>query len=361
MSRQAPETSPRSEPPRAQRAHLAAWIESATARFDDAARASGTIVRRILLAGAPVEVRYAGAALSEQLGPALDHATDESADEPALVVSAWDSAGSGVHAPLLPAADAAAPRGAVLYSTDGVRHVAYQPGLGQLSAYDAACRHAWFWCEDATRLPFWEPAAPFRQILHWWLPERGAQLLHGAAVGAETGGVLLVGRGGSGKSTCALASLTSPLLYAGDDYVAVEAASQPQVHSLYCSGKLEPGHARLLAHLPPPSFDGSEDEKAVFYVRDRFPDRMCRGFPLVAVVAPRVVAGPETRFSRVQPARALAALAPSTLLQLVPARAEALTAMAALLRRLPTYALEVGGPVDRIPAALERLLREAAP
>jgi hypothetical protein len=184
-------------------------------------------------------------------------------------------------------------------------------------------------------------------------------LLHGAAVGNLAGGVLLVGAGGSGKSTCALSSLASGLQYAGDDYVGVQLGSEPRVVSLYCSGKLEPSHARLFAHLPPASFvgDGGLEEKSVFYVGKRFPDQMCEGFPLRAIIAPRVQ-GSAPRIYPLPAAQALAALAPSTLLQLVPGGQQALTAMAGLLKRVPAFRLEVGGPVQTLPSALQQLLEE---
>jgi hypothetical protein len=340
-------------------AALADWLEGVAAGFAAAARAAGERERRLRVAGGAVCVRSAGDALHDRLGPALDHLAAAAGARPELTIEAWDCATTETEPPLLPEAEPGAPRGTVLYAADGMRRIAYQPGLGQLSAYDRERRTAWFWCRDAEALPFWEPAAPFRQILHWWLPERGALLLHGAAVGAADGGLLLVGRGGSGKSTCALSTLASGLLFAGDDYVAVAPGPEPRVHSLYCSGKLQPGHATLLRHLPPPSFagDGSPEEKAVFHVRERFPERMCASFPLRAVVAPRV-RGSEPRYERVSPARALGALAPSTLLQLVPARPEALSSMARLLERVPTYVLDVGGPVEGIPPALERILEE---
>jgi hypothetical protein len=86
---------------------------------------------------------------------------------------------------------------------------------------------------------------------------------------------------------------------------------------------------------------------------------MCRGFPLRAIVAPRVQ-GVEPQVRGQGPAQALAALAPSTLLQLVPARQEALSAMAALLGDIPSFGLDVGGPPELIPPTIERLLAELA-
>jgi hypothetical protein len=334
-------------------------IEELARSFEQAAQAAGVVERAIRIGGAPVRLRFAGAALAEELSHAFDHLADESGDRPALTVHCWDSEDSRTPAPPLPSLAPGSPRGTTFYTAEEGRHFASRPALGQLSAYDRATSRAWFWCRDAHELPFWEPAAPFRQILHWWLPDRGALLLHGAAVGRADGGALLVGAGGSGKSTSALSCLASDLLYAGDDYVAVELEPEPRVLSLFCSGKLDPDHSQLLSHLPSPSFagDGALEEKPVFYVAERFPERMCRGFPLRAIVAPRVQ-GTEPRLSKRGPAQVLAALAPSTLLQLVPARQEALSAMAGLLTTIPAFGLDVGGPTELIPPTIERLLDE---
>jgi len=337
---------------------LGRWVEGIEETFALAAHA-GTIEQRIRLAGAVIRLQSAGPAMLEELWPAFAHLKDESGEDPALTVNLWDSQSSGAEPPPLPRTDQNDPRGAVYYSAEPPLQVAYQPGLSLMSAFDAQRASAWFWCGSATNLPFWEPAAPIRQILHWWLADRGLMLLHGAAVGTPAGGVLLVGRGGSGKSTCALASLASDLLFAGDDYVAARVAPDPWIYSLYSSGKLEPHHARLLPHLPPPGFDGdsSADEKSVFYVHDRFPGRTCQGFALRAVLVPRV-AGSEVRVLPLEPGGALRALAPSTLLQLHPARPEAMADMARLLQRVPTFAFEVGGDILDIPKAIERFLRE---
>jgi len=334
-------------------------IDELARSFERATEAVELIDRSIRIGDAPVRLRFAGAALAEQLGRAFDHLVDTEGGEPQLTIHVWDAEDSGTPPPPLPPLAPDSPRGTTVYTADEGRHFASRPALGQLSAYERATARAWFWCRDAHELPFWEPAAPFRQIFHWWLPDRGALLLHAASVGRSTGGVLLVGAGGSGKSTCALSCLASDLLYAGDDYVAVELEPEPRVLSLFCSGKLEPDHSALLPHLPPPGFagDGALEEKSVFYVADRFPDRMCRGFPLRAIVAPRVQ-GTEPRVQARGPAQVLAALAPSTLLQLVPARQEALSAMAGVLGDVPAYGLDVGGPTDLIPPTIERLLAE---
>jgi hypothetical protein len=332
------------------------WLDDLERRF--AATGEPVVERRIALAGGALTLRAAGPRMLDTLAPAFAHLPepDPDADLPSLVVNIWDSHAGPESRPPLPDAQGE-PRGATFYHEEGPVQIASQPGLHLLSALDSSAGEAWFWTESADTLPFWESAAPFRQILHWWLGGRGIGLLHGASVGTETGGVLLVGRGGSGKSTSALSCLASNLLYAADDYVAVEQGEVPQVHSLYSSGKLEPAHATRLSHLSLPALGGAEDEKVVFYIHDRYPERTCEGFPLRAVFAPRITGG-DARVVPLPAAVALRALAPSTLLQLHPADPEAFASMARLLRTVPAYTLEVGPKIEQIPAAIERFLAE---
>jgi hypothetical protein len=330
------------------------WLDAVDAAFEAAARARGVLEQRIRLTGAPVALEYAGDAIRDRLAPAFAHLTDAAPAPPELTLRVWDSA--AVPPPPLPAVPEG-PRGAVYYSAHGAIRIAYQPGLHLLSVLDLDRGVGWFWCEHAAELPYWESSAPFRQILHWWLTSHSMLLLHGASVGLRDRGVLLVGRGGSGKSTSALACLDSELLYAGDDYVAVDDGETPTVYSLFSSGKLEPAHAARLSHLPAPAIDGDEaaDEKAVFFVHERYPDRATERLPLRAVLVPRI-AGDEARIVPLGAASALRALAPSTLLQLHPAEPQAFARMARLTGRVPTYSFELGPDISAIPRAIRTFL-----
>lgn len=315
------------------------------------------------MAGASICLRFASPALRERLTPAFAHLAEPAGaadSETALTVSLWDSASTGAEPPPRPSAPDDHAPGALFHYHEPPLRSAYQPGLETLSILDADSSHAWHWVADAFEQPYWDQASPIRQILFWWLSSRGYLQVHGAAVGTRTGGVLLVGKGGSGKSTAALSSLGSELLYAGDDYVAVTLEPAPRVQSLYSSAKLEPEHVReFLPHLVPLLANGErlDDEKAVLYVQEHFPEHTTAGFPLRAVVVPRVT--PTQREARIvgaPRAAALAALAPSTIFQLHTADQRALSEMSRLIERVPCYALELGSDVQTIPSAIANLL-----
>ena len=234
----------------------------------------------------------------------------------------------------------------------------HQPASDVFSVLTAKGDVGWFWMPDANGLPYWDYTAPFRHLLSWWLDAQGLRQVHGGAVGTEDGGVLVVGPGGSGKSTTALSSLLDERLrYAGDDYVAVGSGAEPAVYSLYCSGKVHPEDLHRLPHLEPAVADGARpDEKSVFYVEQAFSGRSIAGFPLRAIVVPRVT---DRRAARALPgtrAEALAALAPSTIFQLHPPARDALAWMAGLVRQVPTFVLELGADVETIPTELLRII-----
>lgn len=313
------------------------------------------------IAGETVLLRFAGEALEARLTSALAHLEASSGVDAVLTVHLWDSASTRAPEPPLPAPRSEDdPFGAVYLRDDGPAKLAYQPGPNILSAFDVPAGRAWYWIADAEQLPYWDAAAPIRQLLHWWLESRGHQLVHGGAVGTRSGGVLLVGRGGSGKSTSALSAIDSELLYAGDDYVAVTLDPTPTVHSVYTSGKVEPHHLERFPRLAGlvANDDRLADEKAIVYVHRHFPDRTTRSFPLRAILLPKVTGASPPRIVPATASAALRALAPSTIFQLHPSAGAALGKMARLVHALPAFSLELGPDIEAIPAAIAGVLAD---
>ncbi len=327
--------------------------------FGVAVARAGIVERCYVIGGRAVRMRFAGPAMLDRIGGSFAHLEVPGADEEGLGIDVWDSSSTGTPAPpVLGVALESDGTGPIFYyEDDGVRAISRWQTL---SVLDTRIGRAWFWAPDPAELLSWDWASPLRSILHWWLGAHGILQVHGGAVGLPEGGVLVVGRGGSGKSTTTLSCLAAGLKYAGDDFVGIQSRPSPWVHSLYSSGKLESHHAERFRELLPAVVNPERGplDKAIVYAGRRWPDRTTAGFPLRAVLVPRIAGGRETRLVPASPAGALAALAPSTIFQLHPPQENALSEMAALVRQVPCFSLELGSELERIPVAIEQLLRE---
>jgi hypothetical protein len=324
--------------------------------YRSAAQHGETVLRRSV-AGHLVELRVAGQALADLLGKALP--ISEATGRPRLVVRAWDRGETGIPFPLpedivarLSGWRRHAPWSEV--GTDGIRlmHQPFEKTLGIL------CDDvAYYWTDCAAELPYYEHSAPLLHLLHWWLESVGLHIVHAGAVGWPRGGALLVGPGGSGKSTSTLACLGSRLGVVADDYTVVGLDPAPRALALYRSAKLERGHDRelgtALPHLPPAVNPVPQpNDKALYFLDDLQPE-----VPLRAVLVPRVTGAPGHRIVPMARGRAFAALAPSTILQLPGAGARSLSAMRMLCDAVPVYALELGTDVAALPDVIETVCR----
>jgi hypothetical protein len=345
----------------------AGYFHELHARILEAGRRRGFIDRQYAIGRRSVQLRFVGPTLVAPLTRALAHLGSDSTGEPALTV--YLAAGDEVE---LPPPPWELPRsGSRVEPDEETRRAVHLrdervEGLlevdhGAMSLFDTASSVGLFWTVSPERLAYYERGAPLRAIFFWWGLRHGWHMAHAGGVGTDGGGVLLVGKGGSGKSTAALACLGAGLDYLGDNDVMIEAEPAPFAHGLYCSAKLEAGHLRrALPHLS--SFLATagpwKGGKGLFYVDRGAGHRLSAGFPLRAVLLPRVTGTPRTITTRVSAAHGLLSLAPSTLFQLPGARQERLSHLARVVKRVPTYALELGTNLDTIAPAILGLLAD---
>lgn len=341
-------------------------FQSVYEAFERAATAAGAVERSYSLGGYSIKLRFAGHALVEHLTPALAHRAVENAGAPDLEICLWDTASTGVG--LTPPAwggDAYGAQGAIKGFNDA-RYCtnawldAERWRFAAFNMLDQQSGRALYWIPDAAEFPYHERSAPLRIILNWWMSRRGRQVLHAGAVGDARGGVLLAGKGGSGKSTTALACLSSGLLYASDDYCLVEFGVTPRAHSLYCSAKLCADNLQRLPDFASIVSNGARlaEEKAIIFLDGRFGERLIESFPIRAILLPRVTGRPETTLAKATGTAALTALAPSTIFQLPGLGTQAFHQLAELIRRTPSYTLALGTDISRIPRVIENLLSE---
>lgn len=311
--------------------------------------------RTIRLAGRPVRLRFASDVEATMIRP-FAHLLADDDPAPALTVTFWDSESSGAPPLPLPDPRPGDPHGARWDGHDGPLSARCWPASGHWTVFDAATGEAWWWVAAAGSIPWHEFASPIRSIINWWGSSEGLTLLHAGAVGLEDGrGVLLGGRGGSGKSTTSLACLADGMRFASDDYVLLELGERTMAHSVYGTAKLEERGAPLLAHVEGRRLTtASEGDKLVVDVAGDFPALVVDALEVRAVVLPRISPDGPALSPLDRPA-AFRALAPSTVLQAQAAGApQALRAVGRLLERVPAYRLDTGPD----PLALPTILRE---
>jgi hypothetical protein len=229
----------------------------------------------------------------------------------------------------------------------------FDPGDGILNVLDRARRRALFWAADQETLPYWEEHAPFRHIFGWWLEVEGFTVAHAAGVGTSDAGAIVVGASGSGKSTVAMSCLGSGLRVSGDDYQLLQTDGEPHTFSLYSCVKLELDGVAWF-----PRMAGSAEMvggKARVFLSEVWPDVLIRGFPIRAVLVPKITGG-TSRLVPISRGAALTALAPSSILQLHAVQGDPLGAMARIVSNAHTFRLELGNDMEHLPSLVHQAL-----
>jgi hypothetical protein len=351
---------------------LTAFFESTYQIFQRAEHAAGSAERSYNICGQYVKLRFAGSALPLFITPALEHLSVQSVGDPSLTVCIWDDISTNTQMPPPPWLGLAVlrqdgnfqgvytRRGDVHGFSDHRIYTSYNWDANALSILDKKRNLALYWTYNAHRLPSYEVSAPLRTIFHWWVNQFGFQFVHSGAVGTIQGGVLLAGKGGSGKSTTALTCLNSELLYVSDDYCLISADQVPYAFCIYSSAKLNANNIHRVPHVISAisNLDRIDSEKAVFFLYPYAPAKIVKNFPIRAILLPRISGITETKLTSASPMEALKALALSTMSQLAGAGQASLQIMNRLVHQVPCYHLELGTDLSQIPDVIAGLLRE---
>lgn len=349
----------------------AAFLDRVLALARTAEARTGTILRDFVIAGIRFRFCFAGATLERALTPALAHRLSPPVGQGDVLLHIWDSASSGIAICPPPVGRHCFSERGDIWGFDSRRYrSAFDRTDASLSLLDLSRGEGAFWIEDGANVPPWTRASPLRTLFHWALGARGMQLVHGAAVGNEHGGVLITGRGGAGKSTSALSCVGAGFDYAGDDHVLLTGGAEPRAHSLYGTARMHRDSAAHFGRFDPDCSGpgpGQGPGKALIDLR-RAPEgagRIVDSLALRAVLTPVFGNAPDTRVEPAQAALLVGAATYSSLAQLPHAGQEMVDFLTDTLRRLPGYRLILGTAVNRVPVAIAALLaagpRPAAP
>jgi hypothetical protein len=235
--------------------------------------------------GATVRLEFSSFYLGKKLSRAFEHLRADVSSRPDLIIRVWDTVQSGVPLP---------PLDWNVMRFNGYRGCHVAPfyyhcfeSIQALSILNLDENIAYYILRDEALLPWWVGGSPFQVIVHAWFQARQMQLTHAAAVSWEGKGLVLAGKGGSGKSTTTLACLLDGWGYLSEDYVLIEAQTGPLAHSIYQSAKWRPATRHMF-----PGFDRfivnpetADSEKALVYYQDIFPRQMTAKAELVAIVS----------------------------------------------------------------------------
>jgi hypothetical protein len=334
--------------------------------------ALGLEEKKFSIGGFGVRLRFAGQRWSGILTKALDHLQTDQPAEPSrrqLTISILDGS-LPQRNPLLRTYlqalperwwEYTGPRGELLHLHGGSVLAFYHPGPDMLTIVDVEADLGFLWKRDLSPLPYYEAGSPMRALLHGWMRKQGVQFVHGGAVGTESGGVLLAGKGGSGKSTSVLACFDSCLKYASDDYCMVGSPDSKhwEVYSLYNTAKLTGDSdlakfSGLAKHVWNPHREPLE--KATIFLNEAFPQKLIPQFPLRAILVPVITGQIDTRIEPCGDGVALMALGPSSLAQLPASGPQDLHAIAQVVRSSPCFRMNLGTDLTQIPGAIGELL-----
>ena len=344
-------------------------VKEGFARAEEAV--GGTIDKYYKIGNHSICLRFAGEALIPYITPAIAHLACSPTTKPDLTIHLWDIVSTNSKLPLLLSSLVcllghawwvlADNRGALKdYSSKRLKTVFY-PHPNRLSLLDLEENKAFYWLENALQVPYYEMGASLKVILHLWFQEREYHYIHAGAVGLPTGGVIIPGKGGSGKSTTTLTCLDSELMYASDDYSLITLQPEPYVYSLYNTAKLNVTETdfKRFPHLVPliHNTDSLEEEKAMLFVQQHYPEKVSSGFPLKAIFVPRVTGELNTEIKPSTPGQALAAIAPSSILQLPGETGKAFKMMSQLVRQVKCYSLELGTDLSQISPTILNFLQ----
>jgi hypothetical protein len=209
------------------------------------------------------------------------------------------------------------------------------------------------WYDTGRSLPAWVMAAPALQLIDWWATPRGLLATHAAGVCFGGQAALLIGAGGSGKSTFAVEAARLGMGFLGDDYVLVQAVEQPVAYTLFRS-------AKLLAQTEVPNFSllvpaQTTFEKNVSVAND---DLLVPSSPIGAVIAPVIGDLAEPCLTPMRAAEALRRAIPSVLRQMPGMEAAKTALLSKILRAVPCYRLDLCRDHGRNIAAVARLFED---
>lgn len=195
--------------------------------------------------------------------------------------------------------------------------------------------------------PLWRRPEFSRSFMGLLAHEIGGTALHGATIGDSHRGILIVGRGGSGKSTLVARSLAHGLRTTGDDYLLHHGAhegSVGRISSVYRTIKVPLKTDVGEWDQADTGLFSEEGDKRILHPDRMAPQCMVRTHSPVAIVVPSF--GPQFTVSPAAPEVVLRALLPTSVTMSVEPTG-VVRASRCLVGSLPSFQMTLGQDFSR--------------
>lgn len=342
--------------PASRRAH-----EAARARYIETSAVAEEVVATLPVGDAAIEIHVAGPSVADRLLQAFCWLEPGCSATPDARLFAFDST-AGVARPASPwEREDFLVRDEVRGSGEDDVTVAFGLQSRLLSTFDARSHEGMWWTPEAGHLPSYEWTAPLRYQLHWLLGHLEMAFVHAAVIGRAGKGILLLGRGGTGKSTSTAACLAAGWDFVADDYCVLDFTSGPRAQSVYRYAKLSDVSLGFVPSLAESVvWRREQDGKNVLDVAATRPGQLKRSLDLVAIVLPEVSTTGATPVA-VRGAAVARDLMASTLFQMASPSRSSLDVMQQVVHALPAYRVGMGPHADAIVGALDSVLDSVSP
>ena len=222
------------------------------------------------------------------------------------------------------------------------------PGIAQVNVCLSSIEH----------LPACERAVPLKSTISWILRQQDIHLLHSAAVLDMSGGALLLGAGGAGKSCASLRCYQAGMTYLADDLCAIQAGAIPRVFNVYGTAKTVWSDREKFEDLQTLLISQPGSPKAI-YALNQAPVNTIGTSSDIRVLLLLDRNQPVGTVRRANPAKAVAIAASSTG-SFIPGSREQpmLSALANIARRLPVLSISLGEEPQQVAALVKRAIRE---
>ena len=226
--------------------------------------------------------------------------------------------------------------------------------------YDREQKFGLLWLTAPHNYCEWEPAAPLRTFLHWSFRFRNMRLAHAGSLGKGGTGILLVGKGGSGKSGTVMGGIAHGLESVGDDYVLIE--NSPDAVRAYPLFRTLKQDRSGMTTTGIGNTDLSQTRSTNWQDKIEFTSEEVSGRALAAQLRIRAIVIPkiaDAAHSAIRPTtqqRAMLALAPTGIFQLPGERESGVKFFTDLIRRLPCFELALSSDPNDVARTVETFL-----